>query len=48
MTTVIIGNRVRRSMSSSESRRQEVTAQTCYAAEDSFRSVQRRLETRSP
>ena len=37
--TVITGNRVRRSMSSSESRRQEVTEQACYAVEDCFRSV---------
>ena len=43
MTTVITGNRVRRSTSSSESRRQEVTEQTWYAAEDCSRSVQRRL-----
>ena len=39
-----MGNRVRRSMSSSESRRQEVTELTWYAAEDCSRSVQRRLE----
>jgi len=31
-------------MSSSDSRRQEVTEQMWYAAEDYFRSVQRRLE----
>jgi len=31
-------------MSSSESRRREVTEQTCYAVEDCSRSVQRRLE----
>jgi len=43
-TTVITGNRVRWSMSSSDSRRQEVTEQMWYAAEDYFRSVQRRLE----
>jgi len=40
----IAGNRVRRSMSSSESRRQEVTEQMWYGAEDCSRSVQRRLE----
>jgi len=40
----ITGNRVRRSMSSSERRRQEVTEQMRYAAEDCSRSVQRRLE----
>jgi len=44
MTTVITGNRIWRSMSSSESRRQEVMEQIWYAAEDCFRSVQRRLE----
>jgi len=43
-TTVITGNRVRRSMSSSKSRRQEVTEQMWYVAEDCSRSVQRRLE----
>jgi len=37
-------NRVRRSMSSSESRRREVTEHMWYAAEDCSRSVQRRLE----
>jgi len=40
----ITGNRVRRNMSLSESRRQEVTEQMWYAAEDCDRSVQRRLE----
>jgi len=43
-TTVITGNRVRWSMPSSDSRRQEVTEQMWYATEDYFRSVQRRLE----
>ena len=43
MTTVITGNRVRRSMSSSYSRRWEVMEQMWYAA-DCSRSVQRRLE----
>ena len=43
-TTVITGNKVRRSMSSNESKRQEVTEQMWYAAEDCSRSVQRRLE----
>ena len=43
-TTVITGNRVRRSMSSSESRRREVTEQMWYVAEDCSRSVERRLE----
>ena len=44
MTTVITSNRVRRSMSSSESRRLEVTEHMWYYAEDYSRSVQRRLE----
>ena len=44
MTTVTMGNRVRRSMSSTESRRREVTKKTWYAAKDCSRSVQRRLE----
>jgi len=39
-----MGNRVRRSMSSSESERREVTEQMRYAAEDCSGSVQRRLE----
>jgi len=43
-TTVITGNRVRRSVSSSDSRRQELTEQMWYAAEDCSRFVQRRLE----
>ena len=43
MTTVITGNRVRRSMSSSYSRRWEVMEQMWYAA-DCSRSVQWRLE----
>jgi len=38
------GNRVRRSMSSSDSRRQEVTEQIVMRAEDCSKSVQRRLE----
>ena len=38
------GNRVRRSMSSGDSTRQEVTEQMWHAAEDCSRSVQRRLE----
>ena len=45
MTTVITSNRVRRSMSSSESRRLEVTEHMWYYAEDYSRSVQRRLKT---
>ena len=43
-TTVITGNRVWRSMSSSNSRRRKVTEQMWYAAEDCSRSVQQRLE----
>jgi len=39
-----MGNRVRKSTFSSDSRRPEVTEQTWYTAEDSSRSVQRRLE----
>jgi len=38
-TTVITGNRVRRSTSSSDSRRREVTEQMWYSAEDCSRSV---------
>ena len=38
-TTVITGNRVRRSMSSSESRRHDVTEQMWYAAGDCFKSL---------
>ena len=44
MTTVITGNRLQRIMSSSESRRREVTELMSYAAEDYSRSIQRRLE----
>jgi len=43
-TTVIMGNRVLRSMSSSKSRRQEVMEQMWYAVEDCSRSIQQRLE----
>ena len=39
-----MGKRVRRSVSSSQSRRQEVTQQMWYAAENCSRSVQRQLE----
>jgi len=44
MTTVFNTVRFRRSVSSSESRRQEMTEQKWYAAEDCSRSVQQRLE----
>jgi len=40
----IINNRVRRSMSSSECRRREVTARMWHAAEDCSKSKRRRLE----
>ena len=39
-----VGNRARRSMSSSKSRRRKVTEQMWYAVEDCSRSVQLRLE----
>ena len=42
--STITGNKVWRSMSSSESKRKEVTEQMWYAAEDFSRTVQQRLE----